>query len=70
VVDPKQQKKLDQASSKLANVISVLHRSQSMAGRPVILLAEFMMDALLQPQGNPLRRCSDPRRGAYEIAEL
>jgi hypothetical protein len=41
------------ASSKLANVISVLHRSQSMAGPPLILLAEFMMDALLQPRGNP-----------------
>jgi len=34
-------------------VISVLHRSQSMAELPVISLAEFMMDALLQPRGNP-----------------
>jgi hypothetical protein len=41
------------ASSKLANAISVLHRSQSMAGPPLILVAVFIMAALLQPLGNP-----------------
>jgi len=34
-------------------VISVLHRSQSMAGPSLILLAAFMMVALLQPRANP-----------------
>ena len=37
----------------LANVISVLHRSQSVAGPPLIFLAELMMEALLHPRGNP-----------------
>ena len=41
------------ASSKLASVISVLHRSQSIAGLRLILLAAFMMDVLLQLRGNP-----------------